>query len=74
MKIIILIILIFMLGFCFGALFELKNTKKVIKFAEKQNDEWSSLCSKHDQEWYEYCETLIEQIKTLKEMVGDENG
>ena len=66
MIMIISIILIFVLGFCFGALFELKNTNEVLKMARKHNDEWCSLCQKQNKEWSEYCETLIEKIKTLE--------
>lgn len=58
-KIIILIILIFGLGFCFGALFELKQR-------EKDNEEWYLLAKRNNDEWLEYCKTLIEERKTLE--------
>lgn len=48
MIMIIFIILIFVLGFCFGNLYQLKNTEKI-------NDDWAK-----------YCETLIDEIKTLR--------
>ena len=59
MIIIIVIILIFLLGFCFGNLLGLKR-------AEKINDDWALLASKANDDWYEYCQTLIEKIKTLE--------
>ena len=56
---IIIIILIFLLGFCFGGLYGLKQS-------EELNDEWFILCSKQNDEWSEYCGSLIEKIKTLE--------
>ena len=56
---IIFIILIFGLGFCFGGLFGLK-------IADKINERWALLCEKQNDDWSEYCETLIEEIKALK--------
>ena len=56
---IIFVILIFLLGFCFGGLFGLKR-------AEQINDDWALLASKVNDEWEEYCQTLIEKIKTLE--------
>ena len=56
---IIVIILIFLLGFCFGSLSGLKR-------AEEINDNWALLASKVNDEWEEYCQTLIEKIKTLE--------
>lgn len=58
-KIIILIILIFGLGFCFGVLFELKQR-------EKDNEEWYLLAKRNNDEWAEYCGRLIEKIKILR--------
>ena len=52
-------ILIFILGFCFGALFELKR-------AEKMNDSWCLLAQRVNNDWAEYCQTLVDEIKTLK--------
>ena len=57
---IILTIMIFALGFCFGALFELKGT-------EKLNESWYELAMKINKDWSEYCDTLIEKIKTLEQ-------
>ena len=56
---IIFIISSFILGFCFGGLHELKNSKQL-------NEEWHSLASKVNEDWSEYCESLIEKIKTLE--------
>ena len=57
--IIIILILIFLMGFCFGGLYELKQR-------EKDNEEWYLLAKRNNYEWAEYCKTLIEEIKTLK--------
>ena len=65
-KTIFFIILIFVLGFCCGCLFELKHTFEVLEMARKHNNEWGALCQKHNKEWSEYCKTLIDEIKTLK--------
>ena len=63
---IIAIILIFLLGFCFGVLYEIKNTFKLLKVMEKQNDEWALLCTKQNDEWVGYCKSLIDEINNLK--------
>ena len=57
---IIVIILIFILGFCFGGLFGLKIEEEV-------NDEWVSLATAMNDDWQKYCQTLIDKIKTLEE-------
>ena len=46
---------IFVLVFCFGGLYELKNTESVLEMAQR-----------HNATWEEYCGTLIEKIKTLE--------
>ena len=61
---IILAIMIFAIGFCFGALFELKEV-------EKTNKEWFLIAKKINGDWAEYCETLIDEIKTLKGSDGE---
>ena len=57
-KIIILAILIFLLGFCSGVLFDLKQR-------DKDNEEWYLLAKRNNDKWAEYCQTLIDEIKTL---------
>lgn len=57
--IMIILILIFVLGFCFGNLYQLKNTEKI-------NDDWCLLAQKVNDDWANYCETLIDEIKTLR--------
>ena len=57
---IICIILIFILGFCFGGLFGLEK-------AEDVNDGWFSLATAMNDDWQKYCQTLIDKIKTLEE-------
>lgn len=57
--IMIILILIFVLGFCFGNLYQLKNTEKI-------NDDWFLLSQKVNDDWAKYCETLIDEIKTLR--------
>ena len=59
MIMIIFITLIFVLGFCCGNLYQLKNTEKV-------NESWYLLAKKINNDWLEYCETLIEKRKTLR--------
>ena len=66
MIMIIFIILIFLLGFCFGGLYELKNSKKLLEEMKNTNDEWYLLAQKVNKDWEEYCKTLIDEIKTLK--------
>ena len=57
--IIIILILIFLMGFCFGGLYELKQR-------EKDNEEWYLLAKRTNDDWAKFCETLIEEIETLK--------
>ncbi len=59
-------ILFFVIGFCFGVLYESKHTLKVLEKMKKQNDEWSLLCKKQNEDWVKYCESLIEEINVLK--------
>ena len=54
-----IIVVIFILGFCFGALWDLKQR-------DKDNEEWFFLAQKVNNDWAEYCETLIEEIKMLR--------
>lgn len=56
-----------MLGFCFGALCELKNTKEVLDMTERHNDEWANLCKKQNEEWSEHCQSLIDKIYALEQ-------
>ena len=57
--IIIILILIFLMGFCFGVLWDLKQR-------DKDNEEWYLLAKRTNDDWAKFCETLIEEIKTLK--------
>ena len=57
--IMIILILIFGLGFCSGGLYELKQR-------EKDNEEWCLLAQKVNDDWAKYCKTLIDEIKTLR--------
>ena len=68
---IIFIILIFLLGFCVGGLWEIKNSLELIRAMDKQNKEWASLCEKQNNDWSEYCQSLIDKIKTLKSEVEE---
>lgn len=63
---IIIMILFFIIGFCFGSLHETKHTLEVLKMAKKQNEEWALLCTKQNDDWSKYCESLIDKIKILK--------
>lgn len=56
---IMIIISIFGIGFCCGGLFQLKQ-------ADKLNEEWYLLAKKLNDDWAEHCQTLVEEIKTLK--------
>ena len=56
---IMLIILIFGIGFCCGGLFQLKQ-------ADKLNEEWYLLAKKLNDDWSKYCKTLVEEIEPLK--------
>ena len=56
---IIFIILIFLIGFGCGGLCGVKQSEKI-------NEEWFLLAEKLNNDWLEYCETLIDEIKTLK--------
>ena len=57
---IIFIILMFLLGFCCGALFELRNTEKV-------NESWYLLAKKTNNDWAEYCKTLVDEMSRGEE-------
>ena len=47
------------MGFCFGVLWDLKQR-------DKDNEEWYLLAKRTNDDWAKFCETLIEEIKTLK--------
>ena len=64
MTTVILIMLVFAFGFCFGGLSQLKDLDKL-------NEQWYQTASKNNRDWAEYCETLIDEIKTLK---GSDNN
>ena len=59
MKIMLLAMLIFLLGFCFGGLYGLK-------IADETNERWTSLAMQINEDWKKHCETLIEKIKILE--------
>ena len=58
-KVIIFVILIFLLGFCVGVLFDLKQR-------DKDNEEWYLLAKRNNDEWAEHCQTLVDEIEALK--------
>ena len=68
----VIIILVFLLGFCFGALYESKNTKEVLEEMQKMNYEWKSRCDELNYEWYERCERLTKRIAILESEAQDE--
>lgn len=63
---IVFIISLFVIGFCFGALYESKHTLEVLEKMKNQNKEWALLCKKQNENWVKYCESLIEEINVLK--------
>ena len=75
--IVIFFVFCFVLGFCFGVLYETKNSLEIIEKAKKQNKSWaefcldqnkhwSAFCEKQRNEWAEHCQRLIDKIAVLE--------
>ena len=57
--ILIILISIFLIGFCCGGLYQLKQR-------DKDNEEWYLLAKRTNDDWAKFCETLINEMRTLK--------